>query len=97
MATPVLALTYLSGTYLVAPVAIPHPAAFQPHPVVGSRMVVPPPLWLRIQWAKPQSAAPMRLQRSFRVSPALQASVLTLFWRKGCGRPLKGQLWPRTR
>lgn len=96
MATPIKAITYLSGIYpRAAPVLPVRPLTLAPRIAVAMRLM--PHLWKPIYYRAVQTRGKTVLVPRPLYLQALAAVKMTLFWRDAGGRPKRGQLWPRTR
>ena len=93
---PAKAITYLTGANAKARTPFVHrPLVLAARTSLIARVARPRWKPLNMSGAKPQ-ARTLFVPRPL-VLAALAGLKLTLFWRAKSGRPLKGQLWPRTR
>lgn len=96
MPTPIKNITYLTAAQSQGPVVMHPRLVFLPG--WGAAAVrVAPPMWMILRHAAPQGQGALRLKVRRILTMGLAAQIMTPFWRKGSGRPLRGQLWPRTR
>lgn len=97
MATPVKAITYLTGIQAQAPAPLlkPRPLALTAMTSLVARL--PPPLWRPLRYVAPQTQARTFLIPKPLLLQALASLKLTLFWRGSQAPPLKGQRYPLSR
>jgi hypothetical protein len=97
MATPVKAITYLSGVYpqASAPVLAPRPLpmAAWTAPVV----CMAPALWKPLYYSTVQARGRTVLVPRPMVLRAMTALKMTLFWRGSNALPMRGQRYPLSR
>lgn len=97
MASPVKALTYLTGTYpatlgAVLPV---RPLTLSARQAIVLRLM--PPRWRGLTYRLPQPMARTVLIPRPVFLHALAAVRLAIFWRSAQGLPMKGQRYPLSR
>ena len=97
MATPVKAITYLSGINIQAPppLLVPRPLMLQAQTGLLAR--VAPRLWKPLRVGAPQAQARTILVPRPLLLQALASLKVTLFFRGSQALPLKGQRYPLSR
>lgn len=97
MPSPTKAITYLNGAYPRSSTVFKAVDASPSVRLKARSIQMLPPFWRRVTFtfAAPSSRVLVISKKTYRI--ARIAMKTTIFWRNRGGRPLRGQLWPRTR